>query len=128
MDDVNLAFLKLKNHIYYDSSNLKLREEIASFEQSAEFKDKLSLLTKNINKFDINSDYWNELFNGISSFSFLKKISLDKINNYGVISNTTESKNIKTETNEFIRMPIELHICSMIWSIKVGYTLEKKCI
>ena len=106
------------------------------------FKEELDVLS-----LDENSEYFNNLFSEIKSKKVIKKLNekvdknLYKIieENLDALKDSKEKENLfsrlnkkiekdfdksKISYNYFIDCPIELHILSVLWIMKIGYKLD----
>lgn len=134
------AYRKLKHVIYYDSTYSFNRSLIALFEKNNPMfgKDPLDNpiipevfgnLAKEIAKGDIESDYFQELFQEISCWILPKKVKNDTIgfDDDNILTNTPIDCNQITVTKDFklINAPIQLHLISILWIMEGGYLLEK---
>lgn len=151
IEDIKTAYRKLKSLSYYDTHDLFLKAKIASFETDTtisdedifdfkliNFEDKLNILHKQLTSVrkTNNSAYWTSLYNEIGYRVLPKKVrpynDYTKRNQQGLISNIfTNVREVENkEKYEFERLtfyidaPIEFHIISILWIMKVGYILE----
>lgn len=152
LEDVKTAYRKLKSLSYYDTHDLFLKAQIASFETDSsfsnnketfnlkliDFEEKLDILYEELtsNKNTKNPDYWNNLYKAISYRVLPKKVK--SFGNYAQENSNELINNIFTNVREiedkkkyeferltfFIDAPIEIHIISILWIMKVGYKLE----
>lgn len=154
--DIYDAYRKLKAYVYYDSSGLFLREEIASFEakkfkfkknsnQTFEeifkkvFKNLYYLLnpptekknrgkSKEILAYNDACKEWENWLNKLECKPILKKLSHNKTREESplFITNFTPKTDVTVEKyNCIIDAPIEIHVLSVIWLMKVGVLLSK---
>jgi len=49
LQDIQLAYQKLKSYFYYDNTSLHIRESLAKFESSGDIDEKFKRLSKIIN-------------------------------------------------------------------------------
>lgn len=151
-EDVKIAYRKLKSLSYYDSHDLFLKAKIASFETTHKlgltasgntnykldkFEQKLQNLHDALTtKQTSNSKYWGNLYKKIDYRVLPKKVksysNYSKSTSQGLISNIFTNvreieENEKYEFDKltfYIDAPIEIHIVSILWIMKVGYILE----
>lgn len=71
---VRSAYRKLKSHIYYDNTNLVLRNQLAFYEKDNDIDKKLETLADKIGSYEAYSGFWGSLFNQISSYQLVKKL------------------------------------------------------
>lgn len=127
LETVENAYLRLKSYIYYDSSSLNIRKQIAEFEKSEfSLKRKLKKLALEIHQGDISSDYWQKLFNKIDYTLAVKKFDqVDDIDD-AIIHSQFKNKNY-TSTREvhFAIIPVELQIVGTLFVKLFGCKIEK---
>ena len=145
VSEIKEAYIRLKTHVYYDSSDLFIRRRIAAFETN---------LTSSKDIFSVNSDYIEDksifssefglsktldekfekiaysLNSDLSFFdSFLKKIEIKylpkKFEPTTLPSNFISNKRIRDSYNverasAFIDAPVELHLITVLWIMKYG--------
>ncbi|NHN24534.1 hypothetical protein FIA58_002495 [Flavobacterium jejuense] len=125
--DLEFAYRKLKSFIYHESFSLDLRMEISTFEQS-KVDSKIKELQKNIEKY-ISDESCEELLKDIGYSVFPKRMSKKSTDNFTSFyfsnSNLQESYTT-TKITPFIKCPVEIHILSVLWIMKIGYKLDEK--
>lgn len=151
IEDVKTAYRKLKSLSYYDSHDLFLKAKIASFETTfamtasknltyklVDFEEKLDTLYKELTSGEQNNNlnYWTNLYNQINYRVLPKKVK--PYNDYSKNNSQELINNIFTNVREideddkyefekltfYIDAPIEIHIVSILWIMKIGYSLE----
>lgn len=144
-EDIKSAYIKLKSHIYYDTTELFQRKKLAIFETGL-LDGEFAFLTK-------KSRYGENLFLNVKLEDKLKQIVEEinehhKTNSFDEILNDINliylPKNFKKEedcpnflTNQrvyadyevdrvtvFADIPIELHLVCVLWLMKYGYKLD----
>lgn len=149
LEDIESAYLRLKRAIYYENNVLlHLKMKLVEFENENEFlnpkkREKFfKNFKENLDIFDLKktSKYFNELFSEIKYKKVIKKLNekVDK-NIYKIIEENLENEDLyhileekikndlnqnKISYNYFIDCPIELHIISVLWIMKIGYKLD----
>lgn len=138
---VKIAYKKYKQNVYYEQLNLFQRKNLADFECSADFEEKLENLALIIDKIKNNTSKDNTLLD-----QYIEKINFNlipkTIKNSDDLKKPDDDKNIKDEhfltnkkssdeyflegTNFFIDAPVELHLISIIWLMKAGVFLESE--
>lgn len=118
------AYKKLKSSVYFDKTQLILRNAIVEFEYN-----------------HINIDnYLKDLFEQLKSKEKFEKLSqkiLDSIfvlsfpkkmydNNCDIIMNSAPKNNKVKELQNFIDMKVEGHILGVLWIMLIGYKIDKK--
>lgn len=130
LDDIERAYKKLKNYVYYDNTTLFLREKLAEFESSNQFEQNISDLFNFIdsNKSVENSRYFNNLCNDIGFNLYIKKIkSEEECVKDNIISNRMIYDKYEVQKLTYlIDAPIEIHIISALWVMNVGKILESE--
>lgn len=154
VEEVKDAYLKLKNHIYYDKSALFNRLKLAQFEQQYCIYDEMQDIDSIFEEDALS--FWEKLKNNINNIlnntkirsSYLEQISAKIIpkniltqlefNNKNkdltdlslipqLISNRTISKQYRIEDiNYYIDLPVELLIIDTLWTIKCGLYLSSE--
>ena len=148
LEELKLAYIKLKSHIYYDTTELFQRKKLAIFETGLLDGD-LAILTK-------KSRYGENIFNlNVKIEDKLQQI-LDEINNHdkeksfeglldeidllylpksfkkiedcqNFLSNQRVYDNYDLDrVTVFADIPIELHLVAIVWLLKHGYKLDAK--
>lgn len=118
------AYKKLKSSVYFDKTQLILRNAVVEFESEQENID--NYLLKMYDKI-IDSEKFNklkdEIINSISVVSFPKKLENDDCS---IIMNSMPNKNKVKELQHFIDMKVEGHILGVLWIMLIGYKIDKK--
>ncbi len=121
---VKKAYKKLKSSVYYDKTQLVLRNSIVRFEHmhskkglEAYFK-KLSEVLKDEKRFHSLSE---TICDKISVTSLPKKI---ESNDSGFFINSTSNEIEIKELQHYIDMPVEGHILGIIWIMLIGYKID----
>lgn len=153
-DEIRNAYLKFKSHVYYDSTELFQRKQIAIFETGLDENDFLGFDSiykidkdwfaqwDNISfdeKFEVIANKLTEYNNSPKFFDhFLKKIDIIPLpkkfttppsqieapDNF--ITNQREDDKYEIDkVTLFIEMPVELHIICVLWLMYYGYQLDK---
>lgn len=115
------AYNKLKSSVYYDKTQLILRNKIVEFEDEYDIDLHLDKLCHDfIGSYDTLK---NNITETISFSAFPKK--LEKSNTAGVILNKPIDKINITDNQYFIDMCVEGHILGVVWLMEIGYKLDK---
>jgi len=117
------AYKKLKSSVYFDKTQLILRNQIVMYEQDDQnsIEDKLETLY-----YDFTTDYptlKDRILKSISYSAFPKKLSQKSTS--GVIINALMSKTNVEKNQYFIDMCTEGHILGVVWLMMIGYKLDK---
>ncbi|ACL05432.1 conserved hypothetical protein [Desulfatibacillum aliphaticivorans] len=134
MNLVQSAYKKLKQDCYYDTVNLFLRYEMAQFEVSDDFNDRMEALSDFVDDLqdsgEIDETQFKRWLKKISCWCLPKAINNSEPEQNGdscFISNIrTERQYEVNSVNYFIKAPIELFILDVIWSMKVGVLLDRR--
>lgn len=144
LQDIYIAYRRFKNYYYYDNCNLFIRNQIAEFEKSLEFKNSAEASKDKISKLlspicNLLNEAW-ELGNGdlsvlrellndelkqICSYPVPKEPHLEPKNDgYHFITNLHQYDAIKIDKCNFmIDAPLFIHLVSILWIEYVGVKL-----
>ena len=131
-DILEKAYKKLKSSIYYDKTNLILRDRIVEFESSheQELTDYLRDLWVN---FKLGNSAWEtqkeKILNQINVRLLPKKVekSSEEDTASKVITNFVSKHAIEVEEIQyFIDTPVEAHILGILWVFLVGWKLDQE--
>lgn len=127
LSNIKSAYKKFKSYIYYDNTSLHTRINLAKFESSKDFEKKLEELDNNLNNFIENKESLKKYISDISYVLVPKKIKNNSKEDNSTYTNKTSYNNYEVEDfNIFIDCPIEIHIISVLWIMKVGHSLDKE--
>ena len=133
--EIETAYRKLKSYVYYDKTDLRLRERLAKFECSDKFEAKLQAVQQVA---DAAKPATDRRFKGwlrqISYRVVPKKLSPPRSATLGAgesagkfITNVTSARSVDVETvNYFFDGPIELHLIAVLWLMREGRHLDAK--
>lgn len=146
-EELKLAYIKLKSHIYYDTTELFQRKKLAIFETglldgemaiftkksrygenlflNVKIEDKLKQILDEINNHDKNKSF-EGLLNEISLIYLPKNFNkVDECTNF--LSNQRVYENYDLDkVTVFADIPIELHLVTIVWMLQYGYKLDAK--
>jgi hypothetical protein len=145
-EELKEAYIKLKSHIYYDTTELFQRKKLAEFETGLldggfSFLTKTSRYGENIFKLNVKVDEkLDTILEWINNHNekkdcdqFLNDIKLlyvpktysrkDEVDNFLSNQRVFSSYDIERVT-VFADIPIELHLISILWIMKFGYKLD----
>ncbi|WP_442264831.1 RNA-directed DNA polymerase [Tenacibaculum sp. ZS6-P6] len=124
--DLEYAYRKLKSYIYHENFSLDLRMKISEFERDRDVDEKFRLLAKKISNY-INNKELCDLFSEITYSVFPKRIEKNTISEnssfYFSNSNIQDSYQV-TKITPFINCPVEIHVISVLWIMKIGKNLD----
>lgn len=130
---VDTAYRKLKSLVYYDKTDLRLRERLADFECAKGFPARLAVVHKVVNAESPNLD--KRFKRWVKSIGFrlvpkkLKQGPQDRseaiLNSGRFITNVTTTPSIEIDkVNYFFDGPIELHLIAVLWIMIEGRHLD----
>ena len=140
-EELKAAYIKLKSHIYYDTTELFQRRKLAEFEtgfisKGDDFNNLLKSLKYNLEKeFDKLTEIINNHNKNNGFDEYLEDIDLiflpkkfkknDDGNNF--LSNKRIQDDYEIEkVTVFADIPIQLHLVTILWLTKYGYLLDAK--
>lgn len=136
VEDVNLAYRKLKHSIYYETTYSFIRSQLACFEQDSknesslqiEITDILKEVTERINNEDIQ--YFDKLIQNINFWRLPKEVDNNILgkDDPTVLTNAPQDDTSIRITRDInlINADIRLHLVTVLWIMKGGYLLEKR--
>ena len=129
-EEIRLAYLQLKREVYYDTSNLFLRESIAEFEKN-NFHNVISESIQRIESYlgdpESESTWFLKEIDTIDTLLLPKKIQYHGKKFENLISNVREQDKYEVEDIFFyFSGSIPLHILSILWCRLVGKILDEK--
>lgn len=126
------AYKKLKSSVYFDKTNLILRDKIVDFESSIEdLEDYFKRLAKIINHKKNFKKLEKEIIDSISILSFPKNLKgRNRIQNSDkesvFITNSGLKKLEIADVQHFIDMDVMGHILGVLWLMSIGYRIDEK--
>jgi hypothetical protein len=131
-EQVEIAYKKLKRLVYYDKTDLRLRQRLAEFECDPKFEKRLQNVERCLNS---ESPTRHPIFqNWLSEISFRivpKSLKDNDSHENSVkddgtfLSNVTSSNTLEVmKVNYFFDGPIELHLIAVIWIMTEGWLLD----
>ncbi|MBP3204059.1 MAG: hypothetical protein J6M66_01405, partial [Lachnospiraceae bacterium] len=122
---IQKAYKKLKSSVYYDKTQLALRNKIVEFEHKYpdvrldKYLEKIYKALKDDNEFDKLA---NLICKKVSVTSLPKTLAR---NDKDIISNFTSNEIIISQLQHYIDMPVEGHIIGVLWIMLLGYRIDK---
>ncbi|MHB1678133.1 MAG: reverse transcriptase domain-containing protein [Sulfuriferula sp.] len=132
-EHITTAYRKLKRLVYYDKTDLSLRQRLANFECDPNFNKKLLAVKKIVNSDDpLHEKLFKKWLNEISFRVVPKSLEKDDSSENGkadcegkFISNVTSAKVFHVaRVNYFFDGPIELHLIAVLWIMFEGRVLD----
>jgi hypothetical protein len=122
---VKIAYKKLKASIYFDKTQLPLRDRIIAYECNG-IENQLLQLSEKLSGDDSEWEKFKaDLLSGISAFVFPKK--LVSFPDDMVILNSESTPICMDKPQYFIDLSVEGHILSVLWVLSIGRILDKDC-
>ena len=122
IDLLQIAYKKLKSSVYYDKTQLILRQKLVEWEVQHDIDDELSKLSDDL---IVNFEsLCNRICDSISYRVFPKKLENSKTEESNIIFNFTEKDIAVKEFQCFIDMDIEGHILGVLWLMMAGYKID----
>lgn len=121
LERVKIAYKKFKANLYFDKSQLPLRDRVVLFEQDG-IEEKLNELCNALMYGSDWSSYEQSILDQIGVLVYPK--TLKSILDDAVIFNS-DNVHIELETPQFfIDLPVEGHILATLWVLSVGAALD----
>lgn len=122
---VKIAYKKLKASIYFDKTQLPLRDQLVTYESEG-IESQLNTLVEKITGSEGDwSAFADEILNAMSAFVFPK--ALEPVPENMVILNSSSTPIRLEKPQFFIDLPVNGHILSVLWVLSVGRMLDKNC-
>ena len=119
-----IAYKKLKSSLYYDKTQIILRDKLVEFEADIEDMDKyLDGLAKKFNDAKGRKELIASILSSISYYIFPKSLNSDESD---MIKNYTQNKIEIKDNQYFINMDIRGHILGVLWLILIGYRVDQE--
>lgn len=131
--EIETAYRKLKSYVYYDKTDLRLRERLAKFECSGKFEAALRTVQEVADAASPASDRrFKRWLRQIDCRVVPKKLGPARPATFEAdetagkfITNVTSAPSIDVETvNYFFDGPIELHLIAVLWLMREGRHLD----
>lgn len=129
LNDIHIAYAKLKRAVYYEKNDLQLRRRLANFDLSVQASDAFEKILNVINSDDPTQQPDFETWLGSVSFRLTPKAQAksqcQNSESGRFISNKTSFDILSIrKVNYFFDGPIELHVISVLWIMREGYLLD----
>lgn len=119
---IRQSFKKLKAAIFFDKTQLILRDKLVAYETSPDFEKNLSDLATKVMFGD-----WDEIIDSINVLSFPKKIVRDngeKTSKEKFITNVVNKATDIEEIQCFLDMNVEGYILGVAWLLTIGCKMD----
>lgn len=122
-DLFKIAYKKLKSSLYYDKTQIILREKLVEFEaEIGNIDEYLVDLTKTFNDSKKRGELVTNILSSISYYAFPKNLEADESI---MIKNYSKDKIEIKDNQYYINMDIPGHILGVLWLILIGYRVDK---
>jgi len=119
---VEQAYKKLKSSVYFDKTQLILRNSIVEYETEDDIDNRLEMIYESLLDENAFAELNDEILQSIKVSSFPKKL----VNNeQSIIMNTVSPTNVVEELQHFIDMSVEGHVLGVLWIMLIGYRIDK---
>lgn len=129
--EIETAYRKLKSYVYYDKTDLVLRERLAKFECLKTFEERLLTVQEVADRTGPSSDSRFKKWLSQVDFRIVPKRLKpqrpgdDPARDGKFITNVTSAPKIEVEAvNYFFDGPIELHLIAVLWLMREGRYLD----
>ena len=115
------AYKKLKSSVFFDKTQLVLRNKLVSYEMSSKFDDTFITLTERMISNDLD-----DIINTIDFSVFPKKVKHEDSNGGGIISNWNRKTTEVSDLQYFLDMDVEGYILGVVWLLIVGNQIDNE--
>ncbi len=124
-EQIEISFKKLKGSVYFDKTQLILRDKIVEYESDGDIDEKIKnieniLLSSNSNKWD---DFVESQLESIDYLVFPKKIKKCDSN---IIFNTKKEAPCVDKVQYMFDSNVEVHIIGILWMLTIGIHLDSQ--
>ena len=129
--DIEKAYLKFKSYIYYDNTLQHVRMRLAEFENKYWENNKLDKRFKELAKaiIDYKNEKPEELNKYLEDIDYIilpKSVEKPEYPANIYRNRTKFDKYVVKDYNVFIDCPIEIHLISILWIMKIGHKLDEE--
>ena len=127
VDLLRRSYKKLKSCVFFDKTQLILRNKIVKFESENDIELVFEKLACKLESDD--SQALSQIYASIDYVSFPKKIKSNASENKkgaAFITNISSKHTIVSELQYFIDMDVEGYILGIAWILSTGYLLDKQ--
>jgi len=120
---IKQAIKKLKSQVYYDKSNtnLHLRKQLVTY-LNENGKEQLENSVLNL---VLGNKQLEHFLNKVSYVVIPKRIKNSESTEQFVSNYKAEKKTVIEDINLMIDAPLEIHVLSILWLIRIGYKIDK---
>ncbi|MDR3090497.1 MAG: hypothetical protein LBU39_11895 [Desulfobulbaceae bacterium] len=129
IEQVRIAFRKLKASVYFDNTMLPLRDKVVVFESASEFSTELDNIADAFgNALSDTAPIIDEIISSIVAMPFPKKVQKREAHESNVISiGSPQEAAVVEYLQYFIDMDVRGHIVGIPWILAFGQSLEDRC-
>ena len=113
------AYKKLKSSVFFDKTQLILRDKIVEYEVSPEFDSQFKKLSQRI-----ETEEWEDIINSIDFISYPK--ATKTVSEKGFISNWNNSTTEVDKLQYFLDMNVEGYILGVVWLLVIGNKIDNE--
>ena len=128
LKQIERAYKKLKASIYFDKTQLVLRNKIIEYEgrNTAYVEDRFKIMAKLLSNEDNNEWelYENEILRSIKALTFPKEVNIDKDKTL-IINDYKDKVDIK-DKQYFFDIAVEGQILGVLWILFLGINIDSK--
>lgn len=122
LDMIEKAYKKLKSSVYFDKTQLILRNDIVEFENN-NFDQSLQEIYNALNDDNCFQELQKDILHTVSVSSFPKKLHKD---DRDFITNSSSERIQIDELQHFINMSVKGHILGVLWIMLIGHKMDKE--
>lgn len=123
---IRIAYKKLKASVYFDKTQLPLRDRIVEFEASGVEEKLTELHTMFLRENKAWEAFEADILNNIGVLVFPKKLCNWKDEEAPIIFNTDNEPVRLEKAQHFIDLPVVGHILGVLWVLSVGLMLDNR--
>ena len=119
---IQIAYKKMKSSVYFDKTQLILRDKMVDYESQEDFDQCLERLTDSINDPKKRATLFQDILSHIRYHVFPKTLINEKTH---IISNYYPKTTKVDGAQCFIDLDVEGHILGVLWLMLIGYKIDK---
>lgn len=123
-DLIKRSYKKLKSSVFFDKTQLILRDKIVEYETEEYFEDRLRILAERI--VDLDENYINELCGKVDCLIFPKSLETNKENCDRFITNLPRQNIEIKDVQYLLDMDVEGFILGIAWVLVIGKKFDKE--
>ncbi len=124
LEQIEIAFKKLKGSMYFDKTQLVFRQKLVEFENAYDFNDKIINLAKALQEKDSNWEKYEQyLLNSVSYLAFPKTIK-SKYDENKIIYNENSKTYYVDKIQYMFDCNVEVQLIGILWMLTVGISID----